>query len=272
MQQEPTPLKGVSMAEVPLPKAPLVRVIAQVRFPPILSILRADSVAGFQEVLRSEYPFLQKNDIKNIEFGLGPGANVTDTVMWRFSDRQEHSEWRVSLGVDFVALETWRYVSRADFINRLRVVLAGVEGCFEPRETQRLGLRYIDRLEGEAVSRISDLVQPGVLGILQPDGGALETLRRATVHLMTQAQFVAEEGVIQARWGSLPSNATHDPDALQAIEGPSWILDLDMFSPETVPFKSDALVTKTEAFAERAYSVFRLMVTDDFLRFYGGAV
>ena len=49
----PQPMSGPSPAEVPLPQAPLVRVIAQVRFPTILSIRNPDQVAAFQETVRS---------------------------------------------------------------------------------------------------------------------------------------------------------------------------------------------------------------------------
>ena len=270
MQVEPTPLCAESPAEVPLTNAPLARVIAQVRFPPILSIHKADSVAEFQEALRADYPHLQRNDVRNIEIGPGRGPNISEAVIWRLADRSEPATWRVSLAMDFVALETSRYGSRNEFLGRLRTVLASVETCFGPAEAQRLGLRYIDRLEGEAVHRIGELVQPSVLGILQSKGGPSDALREATAHLMTQARFVAAEGAIQGRWGNLPPNATYDPDALQPIKEPSWVLDLDMFSLDALPFNSDELVGMTEAFAKRTYSVFRLMVTDEFLRFYGG--
>lgn len=270
MLAEPTPLGAESPAEVPLRDAPLERVIAQVRFPPILSIHKTDGVADFQEALRADYPHLHRNDVRNIEIGPGLEPNISEAVVWRLADRPEPAEWRVSLGKDFVALETSRYRSHDEFVGRFATVLASVETCFEPAEVQRLGLRYIDRLKGEAVRRISELVQPGVLGILRPEGGPPDALREATTHLMTQAQFVAEEGTIQGRWGNLPANATYDPDALQAIGEPCWVLDLDMFSLQALPFQSDALVGKTEAFAKRTYSVFRLMVTEEFLRFYGG--
>ncbi len=270
MFAEPTPLSAEIPAEVPLHNAPLVRVIAQVRFPPILAIHKTDGVADFQEALRGDYPHLQRNDVRNFELGADREPNISEAVIWRLADGPEPATWRVSLGMDFVALETSRYGSRNDFIARLGTVLASVETCFEPAEAQRLGLRYIDRLEGEAVHRIGELVQPSVLGILKPGEGPPDVLRGATAHLMTQAQFVAVEGTIQSRWGNLPANATHDPDALQPVGEPSWVLDLDMFALQALPFKSDELVGMTEAFAKRIYSVFRLMVTEEFLRFYGG--
>ncbi len=61
MQAESPRLKAEVPDEVPLPNAPLARVLAQIRFPPILSIRKADSVADFQEALRTEYPNLRRD-------------------------------------------------------------------------------------------------------------------------------------------------------------------------------------------------------------------
>jgi len=270
MQVEPVPLATEIPAEVPLPQAPLSRVIAQIRFPPILSVRKEDSVANFQEALRTDYPYLRKDEVRNIDMGFGQEPRMSESVIWRLSDRHEPAAWRVSLGVDFVALETWGYESRQDFLNRLRTVLESMKTCLRPAEAQRLGLRYIDRLEGEALDRIGDLLQESVLGILQPGDRPLDALRKATVHSMNQTRFLALEGVIQARWGNLPPQATYDPDALRPAGTASWILDLDMFSPTALPFRPDELLAKTEAFAKRIYSVFRLMVTNEFLNFHGG--
>ena len=263
MQGQPTPMATEIPADVPMPKAPLVRVLAQIRFPPILSIGNESSVADFQEALRADYPYLRREEVGSFHIMPGQSSNISRAVIWRLSDRQEQAIWCVSLGVDFIALETSRYSSRDDFLGRLRAVLKSVETYFYPAEARRVGLRYINRLEREAVERVSDLICPGVWGIMQPSGGTPDSLRNATAHLMTQAQLLAVEGVIQGRWGSLTANATYDPDVLQPITEVSWVLDLDMFAPNALPFRS-------EAFAKRIYSVFRMMVTDNFLKFYGG--
>ena len=270
MKAEPTPLATEIPTEVPLLEAPIVRVIAQIRFPPILSIRKEDSVADFQEALRDDYPHLERNEVRNIDIRPGQESSMSEAVIWRLADRSGPAAWRVSLGVDFVALETWRYESRGDFLDRLRAVLASVETCFRPAAAHRVGVRYVDRLEGAAMDKIGGLVQKNVLEILQPDAGPLDALREATIHSMTQMHLRAAEGMIQGRWGNMPPNATHDPDALQPTTKPSWILDLDMYSPDEAPFNSEELVVMTEAFAERIYLVFRLMITDEFLRFYGG--
>ena len=54
------PFAGPAPAEVPLPRAPLARVIAQVRFPPNLALDKAEEVSGFQKAIRADYPVLQR--------------------------------------------------------------------------------------------------------------------------------------------------------------------------------------------------------------------
>ena len=262
------PLTGAPPLEVPLPNAPLVRVIAQVRFAPILAIRNPDKVSVFQEEIRATYPILSEDRGQFVMVSTGT-PEFRDGVIWRFTDSRKR-DWRVSLSVDFVALETSAYVSRTDFIERLGVVLTALEKVFKPAEAQRLGLRYIDRLTDEALARISEMVRPKVLGVLHPSSEPPLDFGNSVLHLLTEAQLLAEEGRIQARWGSLPENATYDPDALEPVDKASWVLDVDMFTSESQHFVSGELISTTTRFAERIYSVFREMVTDEFLKFYGG--
>jgi len=270
MQTEPTALAMEIPAEVSLPKAPLEWVVAQVRFPTMLSICKEDVVADFQESLQAEYPYLRREMTANVSMAPGQDPSPPATVTWRLSDRHEQAAWQVSLGVDFVALDTWKYDSRRDFLDRLRKVLVSVEERFQPTEARRVGLRYVNRLKGAALDKIGEFVPGHALGIMQSEEGPTGILRRATDHWMTQSQFVASEGLIHGRWGSLPPNAIYDPNVLHSVPEPSWFLDLDMFSSLSSPFESEELLGLTEAFAKRIYSVFRLMVTDEFLRHCGG--
>ena len=268
--QELRPLNPTPTPEVPLPRAPLARVIAQARFPPILAIRDPDKVADFQEAVREAYPHLSREQVHRIELG-GQTPNVSQGLIWRLADREKDLGWRVSLGVDFVALETSCYDSRADFLDRLRAVLSAVELAFNPVSANRLGLRYIDRLTGEAFDRVHELIRPGVLGIIRSSEESEAELGASAIHLMTDAQFQVEDGArIQARWGQLPANATYDPEALEPAPVPSWILDFDMFTTESRDFAHQDLLTAASGFAECLYWLFRQMVKVEFLRFYGG--
>jgi uncharacterized protein (TIGR04255 family) len=269
--KEPQPLNPTPTPEVPLPRAPLARVIAQARFPPILAIRNPDKVAVFQEALREAYPNLSEDQVQSIELTAGQTPNIRQSLIWRLADRERAPRWRVSLGVDFVALETSAYDSRDGFLDRLRAVVSAVEDAFKPADTKRLGLRYIDRLTDEAFDRVGDLIRPEVLGIMCSVENPSPALGDSIIHLMTEAQFLAQDGGrIQGRWGKLPPNATYDPDALEPIAKPSWVLDLDMFTSAPRPFASEELLTTATGFAKCVYWLFREMVTEEFLRFYGG--
>lgn len=268
----PTPLNPTRRTpEVHLPRAPLARVIAQARFPPILAIRDPDRVAVLQDALREPYPNLGQDQVHSIELPGGQAPSVRQALIWRLSDREKAPRWRVSLGVDFVALETSSYDSRNDFLGRLRTVVSAVEEAFDPASASRFGLRYIDRLTDEAVDRIGDLIQPDVLGIVRSPENPHPALRESLTHLMTEAQFLAQDGArVQGRWGLLPENVTYDPHALEPVAKPSWVLDLDMFTTESLPFTSEGLLTTATSFAECLYWLFREMVTEEFLTFYGG--
>ena len=267
----PTPLDLPPVEEVHLPHAPLVRVLAQVRFPAILAIRNVDHIAEWQGKLRDTYPHLRKEEVHSIELGGDQDPKVDRDRIWRLADKEQDEDWRVSLGVDFVALETTAYERRADFLKRLGDVIAAVEQTITPAAANRLGVRYVDRLTDEAVDRIGDLVRPEVLSIIQPSGNGRPELRNSIASLMTQAEFLAPDGNgIQGRWGRLPAGATYDHGSLEPFHEPSWILDLDMFTTKPQPFESEKLLTTATGFAESLYRLFRHMVKDEFLRFYGG--
>lgn len=258
------PLTAPLPAEVPLPESPLVRVIGQVRFPPVLSLENRDFIAPFQEAIRSTYPVLRPEHTQGIMLGPQGVAPGPKQIAWRFSDVE--GGWRVSIAPEFVAIETTSYTSRGDFLKRLQFVVEAFAEHVEPALMQRLGVRYIDRVTGDALADISRLVRQEVLGIV-----ALPFSEHAH-HSLTETVFAMPGSKEQflARWGKVPAGATVDPSAIEPIAEPSWVLDIDMFSNEEHPFAAEEIVNTARRFTERLYTVFRWAVTDDFLRRYGG--
>src|SRR5262245_13598039 len=113
--------------EVPLRNAPLVRVIAQVRFPTITAIESAPLMAPFQEAIRSRYPVLRQEKGQNLFIGMGTATQLVDApTLWRFSGTTEPGKpegWSIALTRDFLALETQAYTSRQDFMDRFAEAL-----------------------------------------------------------------------------------------------------------------------------------------------------
>lgn len=258
------PLTGPPPAEVPLTDAPLVRVIAQVRFPLVASVEKRDFIAPFQEAIRADYPVLRSEQSRSVVLGHQGVMDARANTVWRFHDAS--SVLRVTLAPDFLALETARYTSRDDFLDRLERVLKALVAHVNPKVIDRLGVRYIDRVAGDNLEDLPLLVRPEVCGVLST---ALASHAR---HSIAEAVFVLPDdaGQVMTRWGLVPAHGTVDPAAVDAIDEPSWLLDIDAFQAETRELDVDAAVQQARGFAERIYSVFRWAVTDEFLWRYGG--
>lgn len=256
------PLIAPPPAEVPLRDAPLVRVLAQVRFPLIVAVERSDFIVPFQEAIRSEYPVLRPEQIQGVLLGVSSTVPPQVQTIWRFADIPGH--WRVSLTSSFLALETTAYRDRGDFLERLQRVVQALDKHVEPRLVDRLGIRYINRVAGGMVDDMVRLVRPEVRGILGT---------QCTTHLqhtLTESVFALEGARVSARWGWLPPLATVDPGAIEPIDEPSWILDFDMVSTDSAPLDVDRITGDAKRFSERIYALFRWAVTEEFLRRYGG--
>lgn len=258
------PLTDAAPAEVLLPKAPLVRVIAQVRFPPILSIEKRDFVAPFQEAIRDKYPVLRAEQTQGMVIGPDGTSPMPPQVIWRFGDVE--AKWRVSLAPDFLAIETIAYESRKDFFERFEGIMHALAEHLSPRVIDRIGVRYIDQVKGDAFKEIRRLVRPEILGVV-----ATSAVDQAQ-HSINESLFTVPISKAQlfARWGLLPVGGTVDPAAIEPLNEQSWILDVDMFRAEPKEFDPANVIADAKSFAERIYTFFRWAVTEDFLRLYGG--
>ncbi len=256
------PLTAKTPKEVPLLHAPLVRVIAQVRFEYLLS-MKEEAVALFQNMIRAKYPLLKREQIQSV-FMVPQGLAPASQTVWRFMDMAE--TWRVSLAHNFIALETTDYVSRHDFLERLETLLVVLSEVFGPTIVERFGLRYIDRLVDQDVRDVSDLVRAEMSGIVGLNfGGGLQGTTSEAYFLLPET----DEQMI-TRWGLLSPGTTFDPDAIEPITEVSWILDIDISLARNRVFNIDDLMQESQHFAERIYTFFRWAVKDEFLRRFGG--
>lgn len=258
-----SPFQSAAPDEVPLSPAPLVRVIAQLRFAPIAALAQLPFVAPFQEALRAQYPSLRPQQSAGFMMGIGGTPAVVQSTTWRFVAPDE--AWAVSLAPDFVALETTRYSNRKDFFKRMGDVFNALAKVTEPGLVgyERFGVRYVNRIRSPQLDVLPSLVRPAVLGVVGP-------LRDHLAFSICESNFVLGDAALRARWGLLPPGATTDPTTIEPIGEASWILDLDMSVERQPEFDPAALVAKGTHFAEASYSLFRWCVTDDFLKAYGG--
>lgn len=258
------PLFGPPPKEVHLPRAPLVRVLCQVRFTPVLMITDPDFVAEFHERLRGRYPILGDETLTNITIG-PDGPAMSHSKRWSLKDAD--GNWRIYLATDFITLETETYRARDDFIARLREALTSLAETIRPGFATRIGVRYVDRIEAPELEQISDLVLPELVG------ATTGALREGLQSSMSAIGCKVKEGEATIRWGWAPENASHDPNIMPPLPEPSWMLDIDVyrsFDQGKERFDPERLSATAHDLATRAYAIFRWAVTDNFLQTYGG--
>lgn len=242
-------LKFTEHPDVVFTNDPLLLVLTQIRFQPIYSLVTDAAIVGFQELLRSHYPVLEKELTADIQ--LGTEAKISQQVpVWRFSDQREW-EWRVSLAVDFVSLETREYGDFSDFSRRLSQVLAALEQALHPSTSTRIGLRKVNELKHDSVEKSSDwssFIRTELLGIAAlPDLPVAPTLYFSNIH------FAVEDSVLAVRHGISPD----DPLAYR--------LDLDHFTERTCEISpSSALVPLLQDFSNSMTSFFHWALDEDF--------
>ena len=262
------PLFGAIPERVLLANAPLVRVLGQVRFPKIVKIAEESYIADFQEAIRNEYPHFHSDVVQGVELNLAGQDlqhRVMSTVIWRFFDPSK--VLRVSLSQDAITLETARYVSRDDFLKRLEFILNSLQETIRPSLVQRVGFRYVDRLQGEDVlAALGELIQPALLNILRPN-----LMPRIDIS-MTEITGTTREGKLIARYGLAPANYSHDPEIAPPVPERSWVLDVDSYSTNCAGNEFDAkmLCGELDKVAARAYAFFRWSISDKFLKKFGG--
>lgn len=262
------PLTAEPPAEVPLPRAPLVRVLSQVLFPPILKIRDENHIAPFQEAIRRTYPHFAPGSTAQYLVAVPDAVRLAgEQRVWRFSDVD--GVWRVALAEDFLMLETTRYTSRSDFFRRFESLLRAAEIHLDPGICTRVGVRYIDRLVGEAYAALPSMVRPDLLGL-----AAVPSLIERAEYCLSDAMFHLPGEVdrrLRLRWGHVPPEGTVDPSTVEAIDEVSWLLDFDAFHADPkARFDPAQIASHGAALASRIYTVFRWAVTDRFLEHFGG--
>lgn len=267
-----SPFADASPVEVPLSRAPLVKVLAQLRFPVNARIDTTEGVAGFQDLLRDIYPVMRQE--QQLAFAVPMGAPpigaqmaATAAYLWRLSSLE--GDWTVVISRDFLAIETSNYISRDDFLERFEQVLDSMtKAGLSPAVSDRLGMRYIDRIEGEEMlSDLPALVRPEVLGV-----GDVELPEHSEIiGSASQTDLRIDDVRIRAGWGLLPPNAVMLP-GIDGVDAKTWVLDVDVYTERVAPFSVQDVVNEAKVAADHAYRFFRWAVTDEFLRRHGGAL
>lgn len=249
--------------QIPLPNAPLVTVLSQVRWPQVTQ-LNADMQSVAKELgrhLAREYPLYSQQHEVQVAVTSEGQTQMQGGVIHQF--RSSDEQWTSSLSESFITLQTSNYTSRADFCDRLERVLESVGSVVQVPFVQRVGFRYVNRIDDpNTYAQLDKLVKSEVLGATARTGAEL-------IHSISEALYDASAAKLRVRWAQLPPDATVDP-TIEPSKERSWMLDLDAFNEGRRDFKPSDLAREAKDLSAVAYGYFRSVVTDEFVRVHGG--
>jgi uncharacterized protein (TIGR04255 family) len=153
---------------------PLVEVVCQLKFPPILRI-ETELPATFQEAIRKEYPLTQIAEAQRIPLPpalmklveqSAPGLVQGRTYQFLSEDRK----WTLAIARDFLALSTSQYTRWEEFSHKLKTAIDAFVATYAPAFWTRVGLRYRDVIKksSEALKGLEwpQILQQHILGEL----------------------------------------------------------------------------------------------------------
>lgn len=221
---------------------PLDAVICQLRFDTILKV--HDRVPDFQDAIRSRFPGYQESE--GIMFELTEGPPRQRMVrQHRFTAKREPTI--ALLGDQAVSLEYRDHQDRATLLRDARLVSSALETVYSNVSPQRLGLRYVNRIElrqiGDDLGREvswSDVLTPDFIAV--PTGLADLTGSRFASELTSPLS----PGEMTVRMGLLPLPGRTDV---------GFRLDVDRYTEEDFSIADvDGLLG---GFVDDIYKLFR---------------
>lgn len=261
-------LLGSVPGEVVLSNPPLKLALAQVRFPIILPISQpnAPQVASFQESIRDDYPIYQEQN--NISFSM-----VMDNVEQSpqlagqsqiFHTLKSEDGWDIVLNRDAVSLSTTKYRTKEEFVDRFSKIVEAVQSNFNPNKVTRLGVRFIDRVEDDAVLKnLNKYINPAFLGLF-PD------ITQSS--LMQSLLTIDKKTSMNLKWGLFDPNQPIPGVNIHPHPNVSWVLDSDIFVENFTSFDPNEITSITRDFSGSAYAMFRHVFNNNFIRFCGGKI
>ncbi|NMO01767.1 TIGR04255 family protein [Gordonia sp. TBRC 11910] len=265
----PNPFAAKEPGNIPLPKAPLLRTIAQVRFPQMAKFASnedgvATAIAG---ALADDYPLIEAG--REVAVTLTPDGmsqSNPSSRLWRLTSADGSRQ--VSFGATFLSVDSTTYTHRSEFAQ-------WVDGAWEALAAEipipyitRLGVRYINQLTDQKhLDRLSELFRPAVLGVAMAEKDDAAQLASS----ITETQYQLADGArFTARYGLLPKGTVIDT-ASSPYDYPTCVFDTDSYREFDAGAKQpDNLVDEVKDLALNGYRFFRWSVTDDFLSAFGG--
>jgi len=256
--------KAERLASRKLQNAPLIHVLAQVRYAPVPEISK--SIPVVQEALKaSGFPRFEKSQIQSLVLNSGSMPRIDQVEKWDFLSRDKKTG--VSLTQNFVLLHTSSYDTFATFGNMLRMVFETIAAAVTIELVERLGIRYVDLVRLEDGQHFEEFLTPGLMGF------PFRELSANVVHSVSVIQSVGEleDSSLIVRFYQTADGTFLPPDLNPPVLNYDvklkpgevvGILDSDSFKIVDLDFSPNDLIATFDELHKIASEVFRRATTD----------
>jgi uncharacterized protein (TIGR04255 family) len=224
-------------ARVPFPESPrvvyaqnpIVEVICQLRYPTILSIA-SEPPAAFQELIRDEYPIYRREaaigglpdelppEIAQLVQNLPVFQSASSTHRFYAQDQRR----QIAMTTEFIAISENDYTEWDDMRREIERARAGVEQVYQPAFYERVGLRYTNRIDRQALGVAdrpwSALLRPEVTGLLGSSAEMADAVHEAT---STTVLLLGDEG-----------SGVRVTSGIESGNNDVFVIDADFFAGE----------------------------------------
>ena len=155
---------------------PLVEVLCQFRFPPILTI-ETELPSEFQKSIREDYPLYSEKT--ELTFKVVEDPKSAPNINPPVTQRKNHEflsadgQWKINLTRDFITFSTLSYTRWEDFKAHCIVPFEEFTKIYNPPFITRIGLRYKDVIVRSTLglNEVSwtELLKPHVLGMMSSE-------------------------------------------------------------------------------------------------------
>lgn len=250
--------------------SPLVLVLSQVRFSPILEIEKhITSIQG--QLKKKGLPLFEEESSQEVTLiQAGSPPEIKARRRWIFTDIARHNS--VILSQDFLALETSSYDQFPVFRERFESYLNVIAGSLELDAIERVGLRYVDVVRTREGKAARDLIRAELRGLQLEDAN-----QGRFTQFGSMSQAVTDFGKLNVRVIHSDEGISLPPDLagtkLQIQDLPPKgeavsILDIDHFSVVTRSFDVRAILEALDALHVITDLAFQRVVTPEAIQLW----
>lgn len=249
------PLNFPDKPDIQLANPPLVEVVCQVRFPPILRIADEEP-SEFQELIRKQFPQIEVEQgfVLQVSKPIGKVPKLEpQTGIYRF--RTQDGQTAISLAIDFYAVSTNSYTHWGEFAQHLSFAHAAIQEVYAPAYATRIGLRYINRFTpaNTGYNSAADLFD-----ILRPELAA-----------QSHSEAWSDPLEMRSRLQLTDHEAKFTVNTLYREERGESFLTLDFDYFEEGQLELHDLIERCRRYNKAIYRAFRWCVKDEKLSMFG---